>query len=477
MSNAAPRFDDDIAALLTLAIRDLEGVVLPAVPSSSAAFTGDIIVKLLRLIADRLATPDLVDDEIAATRDVARALGLTLDKNATTNVDDVQTPLGEAARRWIQSGADLPWPTVLKAAESREKRQQGGVSRSLTESFAEAGAGGAKSRQGAAGDPKRLTVEALQRILDARGSAKSARVTSLKEIGSGSQKTIFLATFDDAEKTQWVLRQDKNFSSFGLTVADEVPYLAQLTGADIPAPKALWLHPADQDVHAFYANEPIPGSANFVEWSQSEHAEEIAAQIATVMARLHAIPKWSETRRGPHLPGAHGDTPRDRVAHMRQYWDAIGARPVALIDACFAWCEQNAPAGFDREVPVHGDFAFHNIMVEDGRMTGLLDWEFAHFGDPHEDMDYIRPFMERMTSWRNFTDAYARAGGVRYQPKLGHWWGVLGMLRLAVGCHFNLEVIRGGRSDIDIRVANQGYLYAGQLLLDTARLIAAGPRD
>ena len=35
---------------------------------------------------------------------------------------------------------------------------------------------------------------------------------------------------------------------------------------------------------------------------------------------------------------------------------------------------------------VHGDFRPDNLLVEGGRISGVLDWEFAHAGSPYEDV-------------------------------------------------------------------------------------------
>jgi aminoglycoside phosphotransferase len=37
-------------------------------------------------------------------------------------------------------------------------------------------------------------------------------------------------------------------------------------------------------------------------------------------------------------------------------------------------------------VVVHGDFGPQNLLIDDGRISALVDWEFAHLGDPIEDL-------------------------------------------------------------------------------------------
>jgi aminoglycoside phosphotransferase (APT) family kinase protein len=37
-------------------------------------------------------------------------------------------------------------------------------------------------------------------------------------------------------------------------------------------------------------------------------------------------------------------------------------------------------------VIVHGDFGPQNVLIEGDRITALVDWEFAHIGQPVEDL-------------------------------------------------------------------------------------------
>lgn len=55
---------------------------------------------------------------------------------------------------------------------------------------------------------------------------------------------------------------------------------------------------------------------------------------------------------------------------------------------------------------VHGDFRTGNYMVDGGRLTAILDWEFTHWGDRHEDIGY---FCARC--WRFGNDSL-EAGGI-----------------------------------------------------------------
>jgi Phosphotransferase enzyme family len=61
---------------------------------------------------------------------------------------------------------------------------------------------------------------------------------------------------------------------------------------------------------------------------------------------------------------------------------------------------------------VHGDVGFHNMMMRDGRLAAILDWELTHIGDPAEDIGYIRaPLLKPLKPWDKFVATYVAEGG------------------------------------------------------------------
>jgi aminoglycoside phosphotransferase (APT) family kinase protein len=83
-------------------------------------------------------------------------------------------------------------------------------------------------------------------------------------------------------------------------------------------------------------------------------------------------------------------------------------------------------------------------MVGRSGLVGVFDWEFAHVGDPHEDLAW-----PCVRSWRfgqdhlrvggvgdaeAFYTAYERASGTKVDRDAVWFWETVGNLRWAVGC-------------------------------------------
>lgn len=91
-------------------------------------------------------------------------------------------------------------------------------------------------------------------------------------------------------------------------------------------------------------------------------------------ASLAAVGAEEPEPEGPEgLEGDQNSTRRgvfDTTFLERDVWDTVYARMVALLDFC--------PEG---RYLVHGDYGFDNVLAADGRITAVLDWPNAQYGD------------------------------------------------------------------------------------------------
>ena len=75
------------------------------------------------------------------------------------------------------------------------------------------------------------------------------------------------------------------------------------------------------------------------------------------------------------------------VARLRDLLDQA-SEPRPALEWIVTWLDDHAP---DTETIVlcHGDYRTGNYMIDDGKLTGILDWEFAHWGDAREDLGWF----------------------------------------------------------------------------------------
>ncbi len=111
----------------------------------------------------------------------------------------------------------------------------------------------------------------------------------------------------------------------------------------------------------------------------------LARKLGEELAKLHGV-------RPPQAALAFlgeppGDVVASRIATYRRYLDEMDAAEPVL-EWGLRWLERHTPAP-ERVVLTHLDFRMGNIMVADGALTAILDWEFAGWGDPREDLAWF----------------------------------------------------------------------------------------
>ncbi|WP_292974638.1 phosphotransferase [Novosphingobium sp.] len=133
---------------------------------------------------------------------------------------------------------------------------------------------------------------------------------------------------------------------------------------------------------------------------------------------------------------------RDALGELRSRFLAYGGdRPILAL--ALRWLEANVPPPTAPRL-VHGDFRLGNLMFDQGRLTGVLDWELAHLGDWHEDLAFgcmtvwrfSRPDRPGygLTSIGELVAAYEAAGGERFDPERFRFWTIYRTFWWALGC-------------------------------------------
>jgi aminoglycoside phosphotransferase (APT) family kinase protein len=164
----------------------------------------------------------------------------------------------------------------------------------------------------------------------------------------------------------------------------------------------------------------------------------LAHELGRQLALIHA------TKPSAPLLALLGDPPedqaRDDIAWMRDALDAM-----QMADPALEWslrhAERHAPDPVS-PVLIHRDFRTGNYLVADDRLTAILDWEFAGWGDPASDIGWFcarcwrfsRPDREAggIGARACFLAGYAEGGGVIPDPARVAYWERMAHLRWAV---------------------------------------------
>ena len=134
----------------------------------------------------------------------------------------------------------------------------------------------------------------------------------------------------------------------------------------------------------------LPGARVEKRYEGPGRYERAAREHACLVGLAHRLPVPEVIARDPAVPllivreapGTHG---QDVIDAGR------AAEVLRLLGATLASLQQvptRAVPGLAGTGPVivHGDFGPQNVLIEGGRITALVDWEFAHVGQPVEDL-------------------------------------------------------------------------------------------
>jgi aminoglycoside phosphotransferase (APT) family kinase protein len=189
---------------------------------------------------------------------------------------------------------------------------------------------------------------------------------------------------------------------------------------------------------------------------------EIAERLGRELARIHAI-------RPPRpdlgfLPRPDETVAARQIARWRAYLDQHPV-PRPVLEWGLRWLETHVPAPA-APVLCHHDFRTGNYLLDDARLTGILDWEFAGWGDPDEDIGWFCA-----KAWR-FARLDREAGGIAdrtsfyrgyesearrtIDPQRVFFWEVAASLRWAViALQQSDRHILGGERNLDLALTGR----------------------
>lgn len=180
----------------------------------------------------------------------------------------------------------------------------------------------------------------------------------------------------------------------------------------------------------------LPGTADPKVILACDDPEGLLRGIARDLARIHRL------RQGDVPEGVPVMDYRAAIADLKQqFMDAGGDRPIIALG--LKWLEDNCPPEVE-PVLNHGDYRMGNLLVEGSALTGVLDWELAHFGDAHEDLAfgcmavwrfarYDRPALG-LGAVEDYLAAYEAEAGVTIERTRFRFWTIYRTVWWALGC-------------------------------------------
>ncbi len=333
-----------------------------------------------------------------------------------------------------------------------------------------------------------ITKTRLEAYLGDRFNDPTLKVGTFQPLAGGfGKETIIFSVEQGPISGEFVMRRDLgrgvSLSNDCHVIDREYPIIRSLRGHGFPAPEALWLDTEHTMLPGgdFIVMRRAPGTLGGSFFgAQTEIPASLAATLAQIAARLHALPPLTELGdaasfiRTDLWDLSRGEAARRYIRGWYDYWLAEAHSPSPSLAAIYGWLFDNAPARSGRASLLHGDIGFHNFLFDKGALSAVLDWEFAHIGDPAEEIGYIKLTVGGAFDWDSFMQSYVEAGGDEIDRQTLHYFQVWGYARNASAA--NIAVTRFNHGVVnDLKLSVLPHYHYTRFIRGAEALIAAGP--
>ena len=288
---------------------------------------------------------------------------------------------------------------------------------------------------------------ALAGWLTKAAGATNASVVDAERLGGGAIHENWRVDVDfeggpHAGAEAFVLRAEGDATlaeSHGVAAEFAIARAAFAAGVTVPEP--LWEGDATVLGRAFSVSRFVEGVAagHLLVRDETLGGDRAAliARLGEELARIQTLTPGDAAAAGLHfLPLPQ---PSPAFATIEEFRAALDAhpRPRPALEWGLRWLELHAPAS-EALVLVHGDYRTGNFLVGDGGLQGILDWEFARWGDPLEDAGWFGARCWRFNRYDRRAGGlgdlgdFARGLGRELPPQGLHYWELMAHLRWAL---------------------------------------------
>jgi len=209
----------------------------------------------------------------------------------------------------------------------------------------------------------------------------------------------------------------------------EAEIFVALYGTGVTVPRTIAVHPVQEAM----LSERISGDTWFYRIKDPDEQVRVAQDFIRNLAALHHVDP--RTLALPSLGPVKNarEHALDEIANMRRRATRADGGIDALLRLSLDWLERNVPDYDGPTVLVQGDTGPGNFMYEDGRVTAVVDWELAHFGDPMDDIAWLslRTVQDTFTHFPDRLREYEALSGNRVDAKRVWYYRLFAETRLA----------------------------------------------
>lgn len=264
------------------------------------------------------------------------------------------------------------------------------------------------------------------------------------------------------------------------SLSDQYRVLQALEGTAVPAPRVYW-YEADPSLLGgpFFLMERIAGDVPNP-WSRDGKRFYEAAAARNVLPRsfvealaaIHTVDWRAVGLDFLGVPAGGNQFALDEIEKWQSLIEQSAHKPEPVLTEVLQWLRANAPPARALTL-VHGAYRTGNLIIDQDRVTAVIDWELQVIGDPMYDVAYVlsdlnregSPLLSCVVEREYFLDTYQQLTGIAVDLDACRYYDILYMMRSTAFWLSASDLFARGRNR-DLRLART--TYSAPVVLDMA---------
>jgi len=325
-------------------------------------------------------------------------------------------------------------------------------------------------------------VETMRRAGSIGGDATADEISQLE--GGWSRHSYLLGVRSAEGRREYIVRVKPPGALLDTDLAQEYRTYTLLADEPVPTPAVHGLEESAENPFEgpFFVMDRAPGSSPNV-WRRRDRERleadwedrTLGSELVRYLVSIHAV---AADRVESLLP--QRDFPA-LVGHWRGVQEEMSLVRDPVIEEAYVWLLERPPSPVPASL-VHGDYRIGNCLIDEGRISAILDWELAFCGDPRFDIGYVsldylagkflRPgshLLGAVADREWFYSEYERLSGASLDREVIRTFSVIGALMLIAILNTGVRMYADERTT-DIRMLWSRFAIPG-LRQDIAALM------
>jgi aminoglycoside phosphotransferase (APT) family kinase protein len=307
-------------------------------------------------------------------------------------------------------------------------------------------------------------VATMRRAGALANEATAVRMSQLE--GGWSRHSYAMGVRTSGGEREYIVRVKPPGALLETDLGQEYRTYTLLADEPVPTPAVHGLEETADNPFSgpFFVMDRAPGQSPNV-WRRKDRERleadwedrNLGSQLVHHLVSIHGV---GADRVGEVLP--QRDFP-GLVGHWRAIQEEMSLVRDPVIEEAYVWLLERPPPPAAACL-VHGDYRIGNCLIDEGRISAILDWELAFCGDPRFDVGYVsleylagkflRPgssLLGAVADREWFYSEYERLSGSALDREVIRTFSVLGALMLIAILNTGVHMYSGGQTT-DIRM-------------------------